>query len=59
LMVTSSVRDHTMATSKDGTFENGLGLPLNAQIDSDFFVSRGRVSRSNGTYMARTRYVLP
>jgi len=27
-----------MAASRDLTFEDGLGLPLDAQIDGDFFV---------------------
>ena len=37
-MGSSGHRVHTMAASRDLTFEDGLGLPLDAQIDGDFFV---------------------
>jgi hypothetical protein len=59
VMGSSGRRAHTMATSRDRTFEDGVGLSLDAQIDSDFFVQvEGRVNPTVLT-KARRRHLLP
>ena len=40
VMGSSGWRAHTMAASRDRTFVEGLGLPLDAQSDGDFFVQK-------------------